>query len=169
MEFITLDDPKPLQGRGFWLHEEKIYEVSKSSHVGFIIDHPQLFNLTEERVREIYDWQNEPLGHEARAREILIRHAVSLGFIRIRHYLRPSDYWSMQMDNTFKRSEQIQNFILWAVDEGILKSHSEAIIMGYDNQCDYHRYRRKSGGIGRYLLEDLKQAVWLLGGSLYPP
>ena len=73
MQCITLDDPKPVQGKGFWLREEKVYDVSSSSHVGFIISHPELFVLTEERVREIYAWEHEPLGSEAKARDILIK------------------------------------------------------------------------------------------------
>jgi len=155
MEYVILDDPRPLQGRAFWLCEAKVYEVSPSSHVQFIIDHPALFALTQKRIREIYGWQLEPLGYEARAKEILIKHAISLGWTKIRHYLRPSDYWSIQTDNTLKRAEQIRSFLWWAVDEEILESHSEGIIMAYDNPSDCFRYKRRNGGIGRYLLENL--------------
>ena len=154
MQCITLDDPKPVQGKGFWLREEKVYDVSASSHVQFMIDHPKLFNLTPERVREIYGWQNEPLGHEARAREILIKHAVTQGWIRIRHYLRPLDYWSIQAANTSKQERQIAEFFLWAIDQDIMKPHSEVIILGFDDPGDWHRYRWRNGGVGRYLAEN---------------
>ena len=115
MEYIGLDAAKR-HGRGFWLRESKIYEVSSSSHFEFIVDHPEFFDMTSERVRAICNWQREPLGYEARAKEILIKHAVSLGWIKIRRYLEPSDYWLVQTDNTLQRSGQIRNFVLWAVD-----------------------------------------------------
>lgn len=154
MEYFALDDSRP-QGRGFWLRDSKIYEVS-SSHVEFIVDHPELFDMTKERVQGILDWQHEPLGYEASAKEILIRHAACLGWIRIRNYLKPSDYWLFQADNTLKREEQIKNFLLWAISQMILESDSEAIIMGY-HPCDCHRYRRRKGGVGRYLWENLRE------------
>ena len=155
MECITLDDPKPVQGKGFWLREEKVYDVSSSGHVEFIISHPELFGLTGERVREIYAWEHEPLVSEAKARDILIKHAISLGWIRIKHYLRPFDYWLLQSANSFTQRRQIEDFLLWATDQGIMNSHSEAVIAGFDNPCDRHRYRRNYGGVGRYLLENL--------------
>ena len=155
MECITLDDWKPLQGKGFWQRENKVDELFSSSHVQFIIDHPALFNLTQKRILEIYGWQLEPLGYEARAKEILIKHAVAQGWIRIRHYFRPYDYWSLQVSNSFTQRRQIEDFLLWAIEQGVLKSHSEAVIVGFDNPCDRHRYRRNYGGVGRYLSENL--------------
>ena len=147
MELIFLDDEKPLQGRGFWLRERKVYEVSPSSHVQFIIDHPGLFGLTQKRIREIYAWEHEPLGSETKAREILIRHAASLGWIRIRHYLRPYDYWSLQAANSFTQRRQIEDFVLWAIDQGIMKSHSEVIILV--TGTDIGRGMAESGDISR--------------------
>jgi hypothetical protein len=164
---IATGDPfewwmKDLPSIGFWfdkegmerdlrLSSEVISPITKSingTHVVSFCKHGEPSGAEKER-------SDDQCGY-LRAKEILIRHAASLGWIKIRHYLNPSDFWSIQADNTLKRAEQIINFILWAVDEGILESHSEAVIVGYDNPGDNYRYRRKNGGVERYLAENLK-------------
>ena len=61
-------------------------------------------------------------------------------------------YWKENGLKEFEIADWGFNFYT-AVDEEILESHSEAVIVGYDNSGDNHRYRRKVGGVGRYLVE----------------
>ena len=88
---------------GFWVKEAEVFDITEDTHVGFIIKYPYRFNLTTDDIELLYGHYGEPLGSEKQAREDLVRIATSQGWVRIRHYMTPRDYWSIQCDDTSKR------------------------------------------------------------------
>jgi len=82
--------PVPSAKNGFWVKDDKVYDVTSSTHVQFMIDNPSLFGLTTERIRSVYEKHGEQVGTEQKAREELIRHAAAMGWIRVRKYEKPS-------------------------------------------------------------------------------
>jgi hypothetical protein len=107
------DDITPVASRnnGYWVYSEDIFDVSKNTHIQFMIDNPELFGLSLNEIALVYNKYNEKLGIEARAREDLIKVAAKRGWIRIRHYTRPNEYWSIQCDSIKDREQTIKNFL----------------------------------------------------------
>jgi hypothetical protein len=136
---------------GFWVKEDEVHDVTEDTHVGFIISHRYRFNLTIDDITLIYDHYGEEFGSEKQAREDLVRIAASQGWIRVRRYAKPNDYWSIQCDDTSKRREVIQDFLKWAIGNRIMTKDATAIIAGFDNEQDVQEYKWEDGGIGNYL------------------
>ena len=110
MKYVSKESshPTPSPSNGFWVKEDTVYDVTFSTHVGFVVDNPGLLGLTGKDIMDIYAKHKEIVGAESKAREELVRYAASLGWIRVRHYSRPgNEYWSIQMDNTTRRRDVI--------------------------------------------------------------
>ena len=134
---------------GFWVGDGEIISLN-SSHVQVIIDSPELFAMTREYVRSVYERYGEPLGHEGGARAELIKEAAREGWIRVRHYVgKGRDYWSIQADRIAPRRRNINLFLVFALEQGFAGRHEAAIILGYDDE-QIERYPFTSGGIGGY-------------------
>lgn len=68
----------------------------EGSHIGHVIDNPDLFGLAIEDITMIYHKYNEPLGFEGKARhEILVR-IIAQGWVRIRRY---KEHWSITVNS----------------------------------------------------------------------
>lgn len=97
----------------FWLIRDEVFEVA-TTHVRFVLDHPQLFGTTTEELRVAYRQYREKIGFEGRARRAIIRSAVDKGWIRIRHYARPEDYWTIQHNGTDESLKAVAAFLRFA-------------------------------------------------------
>jgi hypothetical protein len=100
-------------GIAFWLTRDELYEV-ETTHVRFILNHPELFGTTREELLTAYRHYGEKIGFEGRARRAIIRNAVEKGWIRIRHYIRPGDYWTIQRNETDESLQAVAGFITFA-------------------------------------------------------
>ena len=139
----------PRSSAGFWVRDCRIMSLM-SSHVRAIIDHPEVFGLSAERVHSTYERYNERIGQEGRARIELIQEASRAGWVRVRHYTgRARDYWSIQADTIEGRRETINLFLRFALEQGIVHRQQEAFFVGYDDG-QIERYPFTSGGIGGY-------------------
>jgi hypothetical protein len=49
-----------------------------------VLEKPEKFGLTKEELRKFYESYGEPLGHEGRAREEIIKRLMRKKWIRIR-------------------------------------------------------------------------------------
>jgi hypothetical protein len=145
--------PEASAENGYWAFGSKVFDVTSSSHINFIINNPDKFNLTEEEIQSIFDKYGEKLNLEGKAREELIKLVSKMGWMRIRHYSRPKDYWSIQVDSTKLRRTEIKNFIYWAIDHKLMYYHDPVIILGYDNPSDVQEYSYQSGGVKNFLME----------------
>jgi hypothetical protein len=153
MKYISLDSTEPLPSphNGFWVIGRSVFEVSESSHILFLAEHPALFSLTLDQIKEVYKTFAEPFGSDGgRAREHLIRLASRSRAIRIRKYERPS-YWSIQCNSTANQRQEILSFIRWAIRSGVMREDDAAVILGFQDEGDRHSYTWEKGGIGKYL------------------
>jgi hypothetical protein len=144
---------------GYWAHGTTVYEVSGSHHIQFIVEHPDLFNLTIDEIKSIFNKNGEEFQtaatREGKARKEIIKLVAQDGWIRVRHYIRPRDYWSIQCDRVKLRKENLRDFVNWALDKKVMGYHDEAIILGYED--DYRDlYDFQSGGIQNFLMEESK-------------
>ena len=155
MEYIGLTKfPEAGKENGYWAKGSKVYNVSGNHHIAFIIDHPDLFDLTPEDIKSVFDKHGEQMGREGKAREELIISVSSQGWIRVRHYYKPEDYWSIQCDSTRSRKDEIKSFIWWAIENKIMGYHDPAILLGYNNSNDKEVYSFQRGGIENFLMEE---------------
>src|SRR5271157_3478777 len=117
MKYVSDDSGPPTASpnNGFWIHGDTVYDVTTSTHIRFLIDHPHLFGIGIVVVGGTYRSHSEPMGAEGSVRNEVVRLAASRGWIRVRHYSKPKDYWSIQADDTQKRRNTIQQFIEWAL------------------------------------------------------
>ncbi len=155
MKYISRDSKVPLPSRhsGFWFKPpSEVFDVTESSHVMFTMEHPDLFSLTLDEIKEVYKAFGETLGTDGgQARERLVRMAVQKSFIRIRKYQKPM-YWSIQCQSTVDQNADIVAFIRWAIFEsGIMKADDAAVILGLQDEGDRHSYTWEQGGISRFL------------------
>lgn len=155
MKYVSRDSTSPTASpsNGFWVKDDTVYDVTFGSHVGLIIERTDLFGLTGKMVMDIYKKHGEVIGSESKAREELVRLAAAKGWIRIRHYANPKDYFSIQTDDTTKRKKNIISFLMWAIAQGIMMRDSEARLVGFNDPGDFKEFKWVDGGIGRYLSE----------------
>jgi len=153
MEYVSDEGKSPSESskNGYWVFGKKVYDVTTGIHVKLIVEHPELFNLTAEKINEAYARHKEPLGSEGAARDELIRLAASLGWIRVRHYTGPWDNWSFQCHDTVKQRGEIKEFAAWAIQNGIIKENDHAVMVGFKEKDDRHEYKWEEGGIQVFL------------------
>ena len=149
--------PSPLKEaaleRGYWVLGSKVYDMSADRHILFIEEHPELFHLTPEEIKAMFNKHGENPNQEALARDELIKFVSKQGWIRVRHYVKPEDYWSIQTDDIKKRKADIQTFLYWAIEHKVMNYNSTAVIMSFDN-TDRELYDYQSGGIKQYLIQE---------------
>lgn len=79
--------PQPLQRTiAFWISPDAEIYVVPTTHIQFAIDHHQLFNLSLEKLKQLYLDHGEPFGCEGEARNQTIAELVKQGWIRVRRY-----------------------------------------------------------------------------------
>lgn len=94
----------------FWISPQGEITSSQQSHIDIIIKYPEKFGFTFDKIKEIYARFNEPVGHEGKAREEIIKLVLRKKFIRIRKY--PKKFWSV---NIFHLSLLNRNYLVdWA-------------------------------------------------------
>lgn len=128
---------------GYWLNKNGIlFDVTNSTHIDFIIKNPELFDLTFDKIKEIYkkygeeNELNRQRASEGKQREELIKSVYSQGWIRIRFYKRRG--WILQTDSIKERQGLIKSFLKQQSGEGIklVKYGNEitkSIMSPYDN------------------------------------
>lgn len=142
----------PSTNIGFWVKDDQVYDVSLSSHIRFLMDHTDLFGFSLDDILALYAKHRERIGSEGITRIKLITKATRKGWIRVRRHLHP-DYWSLQCDVVERRKDIIQNFILWAIENGIMAQDATAQLMGYFGFNDPITYEWRDGGVRRIIGE----------------
>ena len=142
-----------MQANGYWYKSGKLFELKGQSHVGYIIEYNDKFGLDKDYIEELYASYGEKLNHEGKAREELIKSVARKGWIRIRRYTRPRDYWSIQYDDFRKRERAIKGCVEDLVlTEEIMSINDELILLGYDDDSNY-QYSFMQGGAKAFLEE----------------
>jgi hypothetical protein len=137
---------------GYWVLGSKVIDVSMSEHAIYVRHHPEEFGFTAEELQQQYPFTGKDGIADNNNREKLIIDLTHYGWVRVRHYDGP-DYWSIQSDNTKKRSETIHDFMYWCIANKKMSYHDQAVLMGFDNEQDNEQYLFVDGGIATYLSE----------------
>lgn len=137
---------------GYWFKYGDAYEVERN-HIRFILDKPEMFEFTKEELRDIYRSYGEKIGQEGKAREHIIKEAARRGWVRIRHYKKPSDYWSIQFDRYKKRRRSVEKFIDYALENLGMDMYDAIALVGYDDGYS-KEYTFREGGVGEYLVNE---------------
>ena len=87
-KFIEDTIPK---ASAYWISpQSKVIPMDNhKKHIDLIMSNAEVFGLTDEEIKAIYNSENEIIGTEGKAREQIIKKIISQGWIRIRHYRRP--------------------------------------------------------------------------------
>lgn len=136
----------------YWMKIDDVYDVDRS-HIRFILDNPEKFEFTKEELRDIYKSYGEKIGQEGKAREHIIKEAARRGWIRVRHYKKPQDYWSIQFDNYRKRRRSVERFIDYALENLGMNMNDAIAVIGYDDGY-VKEYTFMEGGVGEYLVNE---------------
>jgi len=148
----------------FWIKGKEIIPVG-TIHIRYIMDNPEKFNLTKEEIWAWYDRNKEKRGLEGKTREQIIRKVAEDGWIRVRHYIRPRDFWSIQTYDTRRDKKAIENFILWCLNEGTMSMNDEIHILSYKDGS-MQSYSYQDGGVRTYLFEKIQEGDKLLELSI---
>lgn len=81
-----------------------------SNHITVVTTKPELFGVTEEYLKGVYEKYDEPYRSEGRARGEIILDLVRKGWIRIRRYR--NQHWSV---NVHRETKKVKDYIFdWA-------------------------------------------------------
>lgn len=88
----------------FWISPEGMILPVKTNHIGFVIEYPQLFDVSLDSIRQQYQRHHEPWGSEGKARHEIICALVKQGWIRIRRYRHAYSINIPVLDCHYKKS-----------------------------------------------------------------
>lgn len=147
-EVKTLQQGKAPKGDAFWYKMGDSRGVD-STHISDVIANPSVYGLTREQIDEIYARHGEKIGQEGDAREEVIRSIVGGGWMRIRHYRKPKDFWSLTVRNADDQRKMIDTFLLYAVDDMTLGLNDELQIYSTETNST-ESYSFMKGGVKGY-------------------
>jgi len=142
-----------MQGKAYWFKNNKLFELNGKSHIQYIIENPDIFGVSIDYIQKLYDKYGERINEEGKAREEIIKQISKDGWIRIRHYIRPKDYWSIQFDSFFKRQRLLKSLINYMIHSKLMSMNDEVVFLGYEDS-EVFSYSYINGGIGKFLQED---------------
>jgi hypothetical protein len=145
-----------MQAQGCWVNGNQIIDVTFISHIDYLYDHPEDFGFSRQEVDETFQRHREKLGEEGSAREELIKSATKRGWIRVRHYRSPRDYWSVQFDKIEERKEAIVSFLRAMIEQGKMSKSDELRLIGFSDGFE-KIYSFQEGGVGRFLEEQAEK------------
>lgn len=84
--------------KAYWIHRTgEIFPV-QTTHIAEVINAPQHFNYSRERIDAEYSFFQEPIGHEGKARQLIMANLIqNHGWIRIRYTPR-NDSWVVEVN-----------------------------------------------------------------------
>jgi hypothetical protein len=74
-------------------------------HIGAILRDPEIFGLSEDYIKEVYEKYGESISHEGKAREEIMINVIESGWVRIRYYHSKS-YWTIQCGKFDKNTKE---------------------------------------------------------------
>ena len=138
--------------QGYWARDTKVWGVTGSHHVDFMMMHPDYFDITTKEILDMFRANNETIEHDKITREQLIFIACKQGWIRIRHYLAKQNFWSIQCDRIRLRERTIRDFIEdFALKNKLMKYDDKLVIIGLDSDDEMDIYKSEEGGVAAFL------------------
>lgn len=103
-----------MNGRGFFAKGTEIIEI-RGSHVAYLLEHPENFNMDREWMLEQYREFGEPIGFEGKARAEILIQAMSDGWVRIREsFSKEGGRWTFEFYTWASRRDTVRHFVRWA-------------------------------------------------------
>ena len=154
-------------GRGFWLSENEELEISlASSHVRKVFESPERFGFTAERLEAWYRETAEVPGREGYARDRIVIEATTRGWVRVRHYPRGGEYWSIQFDRWKDRRHLVLSWLDRAVGHGIVHPDAVVRLTAFGEGIFVERRANEILAAGEELTDDaLLQTLKLISGG----
>jgi hypothetical protein len=138
--------------QGYWVYGSKVWSVTGSHHVEFIMMNPDYFGLTHKEILNMFKSNNETLEHDINTREQLILSACKQGWIRVRHYIKPQGFWSLMCDRIKLRENNIREFIEnFAFKNKLMNYNDKLIIIGLNSDEEMDIYKSEEGGAFAFL------------------
>ena len=138
--------------QGYWIKDSKVWSVTGSHHVEFVMEHPEYFDLTLPEIMDMFRTNNETFEHDLVTRDQLIQLACSQGWVRVRHYLDPAGYWSFMCDYIKLREKNIREFIEdFAFKNRLMAYGAKLIIIGLSSNDEMDIYKPNEGGATAFL------------------
>lgn len=151
-------------GKAFWYKNKKIIEVgikeyktkvddvreNGKTHIHDLVDNPEVFGLTDEKVKSIYKKYNENVGCEGKARDEIMKMVLANGWVRVRHQTsRGNDYWIIQFNSFTKQKKDIQNLIAKLIlDMKVMYKTDRVLLNGLDGFNEiYDGFKNPSNSI----------------------
>lgn len=99
----------------WWFHGEELLE-SEQTHIRTVLNTPEKFGYTKQDLIAKYKEHGEKIGQEAKAREQIIKELNTKDWVRVRHYRRPQDYWSLTVGDMDRQWSVIEDFLIYAME-----------------------------------------------------
>lgn len=101
------------RAEGYWIHRQGmvITLCGNIKHIDIVIGFPSLFGYTMDEIIKAHREAREPIGHEGRAREKIIKDCIKRGWIRVRRYPKAGS-WTVNVPEISKPYSSIVS--LWA-------------------------------------------------------
>ena len=94
----------------FWYQSKKEVHFTDDLHIHFLINNPEIFDVTMEEIITIYRAYDEPLGTEGKARIQLLKKVFRKGWVRGRYEQQRKTLF-LETDNSVKREKELQECI----------------------------------------------------------
>lgn len=151
----TTDERMLFQRGAWWFKGDAIYEAD-STHIADILNHPERYGFTTEELHEMYKANGEKIGMEGKTREDVIKHLNRKNWVRVRHYSRPQDYWSLTVGDYKRQKKNIEDFIFYAIDHlGVTMDDQIQIVSTETNTMESWMWSK--GGVRGFLEEMFAQ------------
>mgnify|MGYP005855088163 FL=1 len=89
---------------GLWISPQGDIIKTSRFHAADIIENPEQFGMTFERIKTLYDKHGENFEQEGEAREEMIKLVLQRGWIRVRNY---RNYWSVTVYSLTPKIKEI--------------------------------------------------------------
>jgi len=107
---------------GLWISPSgQMFAVEGGNHMSTVSRNPSKFGYTSAEIDAIYQKYHERRGTEGKAREEILKHCVSMGWVRIRHY--PNMYWSISIGDMTGRVKEMLKEWAYRVAHGEFGYH----------------------------------------------
>lgn len=112
--------------KAYWIHAGGEIIPVLTTHIAEVIKTPELFGYTRERIETIYASLKEPIGHEGKARQIIMMDIIqNHGWIRLRYTPR-SDSWVVETKCLTGEIRQLLHLFFRSPD--VVSKHPHSIL-----------------------------------------
>lgn len=94
-----------MRGEGYWIAPSGEIITIKGTHIDEIIENPNKFFLTRDKIEDVYRLHKEPLGLEGKAREEIMTDIIKRGWLRVR-FMPKADSFTIQLSKLNKKAKE---------------------------------------------------------------